>query len=1168
MKARIVWYTALHEMQSHRRLVRTHVFVWIALIICTLYYLVVATKHMQSISVSPMQGIISPRYIVSLLGGSFIALFCSGVLVLVFDLLRRDEVSRIQEVISSKSVGNLEFLTGRLLGVMMTMSIPMICFIVAIVVFGIIAAALSLPFGQPVVLWSVVSFVVLDIVPNFAFFGSLAILITALTKSRLIAIFLTVFGLGTLFWLNSRLPLDAAVPLHTVTGNVIFASDLTPAFFTPTIVLNRITLLLLSIGFLCWSSSLDKRTNPSRFRELTLGCASFVLGVVVFWTMVGTHLSDLRQIDQWVAMHDDHFIPSAFPDVHEIRGLVDIRPGQSLSIDLTLDVSVDTSQESGFVLFSLNPGYKISQLTVGGAEVNDHDFQHGLLKIPSRYFSSGNNVLEISAKGRPDGRFAYLDSIDTIAKVTGPEIRQLRLLGTESAIFHNKFVVLMPGIKWYPTSGNATNEETWEQRERDFFTLNIDVSVPKKWLVAGPVKRKMVKDDSRTTYRFLQSEPIREFALVSSKFESASMEVEGIDFEVLYSHAHKNTFNAFEPAIDNIREYLQRVVQGVRDRGLNYTNGSYSLVEVPSTLRVFGGGVSMDTVMCPPGMLMIRESTLPTYPIASKFSRASLVDSDLTEQDWIASQFDEVLQYTQSPMFESSLNFVLYRNVLVQHTNGTQQGARALNLLLTLLSEALFPFRHADFDFQLALNRNILDLVSLDPVRFLGSNRQLRMFSDDVEKMRKMYAIRTAPEVWDTVASFGVFEADQQATSTVKLRALRLRSQYFIELLRDSIGTDALASIAVDLTNSFRGKNFLFEEFVNVLSDHGVVLEELAGDLMGKAEVPGFIATDPNIQQLSGSDRPSYESSFILRNDQPASGPVQLSIAYRSEELFVGSLNAVSLPPILVGANQHVRVVIESPNPVQNIWVKPYVSLNRTKFRIDIPLSDEMQSQEVNTEDAPFIKKIEIVEVEQLPNASITIDDLDPGFSVLEHRNTSVLSSEFTQFFRRLLGTEKIQFDSGLPVYQYNFREVPVKWSRQAHPSAYGKYRRTFVVSTDNEATASAKFSAKLPRSGTWKLDYYLPDQFLVEETRLGGMLSFALLISHSVSTINLDIHDGGERVTHSLDVSNLPSGWHTVGNFDLSNREVDVLVSNKSDQRYNSVIADAIRWTPIERED
>ena len=1170
MNVKSVWCVALHEMQSHRRLVRTYVFVCIALVICMLYYWVVARKHIQSATIGPMQGIISPRYIMSLLSGSFVALFCIGVLVLVFDLLRKDETSRIQEVIGSKPVRNLDLLTGRLLGVIVTMSIPMICFVFAMVAYGIIVETFSLPFGQPVELWSVVSFVLLDIIPNFAFFGSLAIFISALSKSRLVALILTAFSLGTLFWLNSRLPLDVAVPLQTVTGNVIFASELTPAFLTPSIVLNRITLLFFSIGFLCWCSSLDKRLNPARFRELALGCTSVVLGVLVFGTMVGTHILELREIDRWVDVHDDHFIPSAFPDVRNIRGQVDIRPGQSISIDLTLDVKVDASQDSGFVLFSLNPGYKISQLSVGGEDVEERHFQNGLLQIPIKYFSTDTNELKISAKGRPDGRFAYLDSINAIAEVTGPEIRQLRLLGTKNAIFHNKFVVLTPGIKWYPTSGTSTNEDSWEQRERDFFSLQIDVSVPKNWLVAGPSKREKKEDDSRTTYRFQQSDPIPEYALVASKFESASLEVEGIEFEALYSKAHKSTFEAFAPAIDNIRERLSWVIEEIRDQGLDYSNRSYTLVEVPSTLRVFGGGVGMDTVMCPPGMLMIRESTLPTYPNKSKFSRVPSDQPDMSEEDWFTSQFAEVIGYVQSSMFESSVNYVLYRNLLVQHTSATQQGARGLNTMLGLLSQALFPARNADFDFQLALNRDVLDLVSLDPIRFLGSRLQWSVFSQDLERLKKTQAIRTAPEVWDAVANLSLNDAETQVSSILELRALRLRSQYFIELLRDSLGTDALAPISADLTSTFRGKNFLFQEFVDVLSDHGVELEKLAGDLISKAELPGFIATDPSVQVLTGSERPSFESSFLLQNDQPVSGPVQVSIAYKSDDPFLaGPSNAVSLPPILVGANQKVRVVIESPNPVQNIWIKPYLSLNRTRIRIDLPLTEEMQSQAENTEDAPFIKAIENVEIEQLANSSITIDDLDPEFSVVEHHDTSVLSSAFTQFFRRLLGTETVQLDSGLPVYQYKFREKPLEWSRKADPSAFGMYRRTFVLTTNNsERTASAKFSAKLPRVGKWKLEYHLPDQFLLEEIPLGGMLSVSLLISLSVGTINLEIYDGATTESHSIEATNSTKGWHTVGNFDLSNTEVDVLVSNETKNRYQSVFADAIRWTPIERMD
>ena len=52
--------------------------------------------------------------------------------------------------------------------------------------------------------------------------------------------------------------------------------------------------------------------------------------------------------------------------MHEIRGSVAIKPGRALTIDLKLDVGVDVDQDVDFILFSLNPDYKISRLAVVG----------------------------------------------------------------------------------------------------------------------------------------------------------------------------------------------------------------------------------------------------------------------------------------------------------------------------------------------------------------------------------------------------------------------------------------------------------------------------------------------------------------------------------------------------------------------------------------------------------------------------------------------------------------------------------------------------------------------------------------------------------------------------------------------------------------------------------
>ena len=374
MNGQLVWNVAIHEMRSLRRLLRTHVFIWIAVLICAVYFSIVTLTHMFSANDLPMLGIISPRYILSLLGGSFIGLFCIGVLLLTFDQIKRDEMNRIHEVVGTKPLSNFELFLGRLTGVSLMMAIPMLFVLFSMIVYGMIAQTFSIPFGEPVELWSVTSFVILDIFPNFLFFGSLVLLFASLFKSRLLALLLTFCFLVLLFWLNSRISLSVSKPLQTVSGNVLFPSELIPTLFTPVTLFNRIALLLMSVGLLCWVSYFNSRITSSRSRDLMLGGLFTCVGVLIIATMFGLQFWQNRLVDQWIQVHDQHFLPASFPDVQEIRGLVDIRPGRSLSIDLTLDVSVDGSQDSGFVLFSLNPGYQISQLTVGGEEVKDQDF--------------------------------------------------------------------------------------------------------------------------------------------------------------------------------------------------------------------------------------------------------------------------------------------------------------------------------------------------------------------------------------------------------------------------------------------------------------------------------------------------------------------------------------------------------------------------------------------------------------------------------------------------------------------------------------------------------------------------------------------------------------------------------------------------------------------------
>ena len=1113
-----------------------------------------------------MLGTISPRYILSLLGGSFIALFNVGVSLLMFDQIKRDEISRIHEVISSKPVQNIELFTGRLLGAMLLMSVSMILVLIAIIIYGVLVDVFSIPFGEPIIFGSVVSLVLFDITPNFLFFGSLAILFSLLFQSRLLAILLTLSGIVALFWLNSRLPLEISRPLQTVSGNVLFPSELAPTLVTPMILLNRIALFLFSVGFIYWSSGLYKRVSPTQPSHLIVGSTSILIGLSLIGGMLTVQSLSNGQIDKWVVTHNEHFDPSSFPDVIEIRGSVDIKPGRMIALNLELDVSLDSDRDIDYVLFSFNPGYSISYLAAAGERVNDHEFRHGLLKIPATYFSSEVTTLEVVAKGRPNIRFAYLDSIKTLSNIVGSDVRQLRHLGTENAIFHSKFVALLPGIKWYPISGTSTNEDDWLHRKQDFFKLDLEVFVPQNWIVAGPAMRKSKSDLVPRNYRFRQPNPIPEFALVGSQFESASVEVEGVLFEVLFSSAHHATFKTFEPAVSAIRHRLQSIMANLSARGFVYPYDSMTLVEVPSVLRVFGGGKKMSTVMCPPGMFMIRESTIPTFPLEAlldKSSHQARKQHSISEEIWQTWRVQAIEDYFNHPMFESNIKANFYRNLLTHQTQATGPGAHTLQALLQELSLGPFYPYPAYFYLDLALDRNLLDIASVNIGEIFATYRDLSARDSKLELHKRWLARLNSSSVWNLVESVE-FHFDEFGEEHIGLahRALNYRTRKLAEYLQDAIPSELLTRALTDLRNIYLGKNYSYDEFVNVFANQVILLEDLVGDMIDVSNLPGFIATNPTMKELVHPDHTFYEMTFTLINGEPIAGPVSLALSFQNS-LF-GHISVDVSPPLLMEANQSVEIVLESPNPIRHVWVRPYLSQNRTDLRVDLPLSTDFRSIEYVQNVKPQIKSIQAVEWEEQELSAITVDDLDVDFSVFNEPPTSTFDRTVSRLVRQFFGSEEVYWDQGLIEFQHDISWNNGTWLRIVDPTAFGKYRRTFAMASGGDGAATVIFSTELPRLGEWQLEYHLPHGQVEQSIRY--LEDFQFNTTNFIGgTIYLEVHHGIIKSPMVLSNSGFDRGWQDLGIFNITDTDVAVVVSSKTDKLGTSVFADAVRWKSIE---
>ena len=884
-KPTLLWALARNELRVCARMSRTKVILVPFSLICVVYFVLLTNWHMQNSGVVPMYGVISPRYIASLFGSDFLALFCVGTLLFTFDMRHRDESSRIREIIDSLPINSVELFAGRLLGIFLLVGTPMFIIVALAVGWGVISEVFSIPFGEPIEPWSVASFLILDVAPSFIFWGSFTLFLVSAIRSRILVLALTVFCLYGLVWVNSSLPLHVSTPLQTVTANVIFPSDLIPTFFTLETFLNRIALVLFGFGFLYWLSHIYPRNSPSPTPQHRRALYCFTGGLVLILGMFSAQALERQQIAQWIRVHDAQFDPDSFPDVKHIAGTVAVYPGRSISLDLSMSVSVSDNDAVEDVLFSFNPGYRIVNLFIDGEIIKDRQFRNGLLKIPRRYFAGEVVNLQIQAKGRPHTQFAYLDSVARLSKVIGPEVRQLQYLGTESYIFRPEFVILMPGIKWYPVAGTATLEDYWVERPKDYFTVDLKVWVPSNWVVAGPAKRQSLPEAKRTSYLFQTSNPIQQLALIASRFEHASHTINDVEFEVLYSRQHRKTFETLAPTGEDylvrIREYMEKI----DSLNLTYPHSVLSLVEVPASLRTFGGTRELDPVLGMPGILMMPETTLASMHVESLHPQHDFESQrgpyPYTYDEWMRRKVRYLEGYFGIELYLGNHLSHFSNSIVADQMHATGRNAELLNRMLKQILQLHVAEYEIAFDFGLALDLDLVDLTEFDPIEGLSAFK--RVF--DTDRGEQLHELRYArmqklksDAVFDAINTLQLSDHASLKDLTIEEeRALRARSLSVSKALIDTLGTESLSAIIADLLAQFRGKTFSYDDFLLAVQSQGVNLEEHLYDMLHSTHLPGFLVSDVTQSRVQADEgkQTIYQVSFVLENGEPVSGFLQ-----------------------------------------------------------------------------------------------------------------------------------------------------------------------------------------------------------------------------------------------------------------------------------------------------
>jgi ABC-type transport system involved in multi-copper enzyme maturation permease subunit len=1123
-----------------RRMARYWLFLSFSFLFVFIAFIYYSTLHGLFSSQSATVGLLSPRFLMSSIAGVlYLVIYSIGVIFLAFDVRARDLRERMYEVLDSRPYSNLELVTGRFLGVLIPAWIPMLLLIVLIELLGILLKTSGiLPIGEPVEIISLLSFVFLIGLPTFAFIISGVFLITLLARNRLVASVILLLLIGATYGGMYLLPVYKArlFDFMGILQSGLYPSDILSSFMPLTAVIHRGAILLASIGILGICAAVHPRLDDlSRGRTGLTGAIIVAIAAVIIGGIFLNNLNVIKDQEKWLTAQMEH-PKGPVPDITKITGKVDILPGKTINLDLKIAFR---SPETGTIknaIFTLNPGQKVVELLDASGKPLSYKHENGILdvSIPEALSQSEETVICLKTEGIPNKYFAYLKSAINPLKLDQKN-SNTALLGNQNYVFDKNFVALMPAIRWLPMAGI---ENEMENQRVDFFNVDLTVGVPKGWLVAGPGKRnKAGEEKNYDLYRFAPPSVVPEVAIIASEYESRSFETDGIIMELLVHKKHMKNLDVLADTGDKIKEYINTTLKDAKEAGLSYPYDGLTLVEVPTVLRTYGGGWRLDTVQSMPGIMLLRELSLPT----SRFDLAFRNPDRFKNQEGgiVKAKWDRLQTYFQQDFSGGNVFTGAARNFFLFQTSAGGREGMPVNFVMDTLAGLVITdtkgyFSAHVFADGLGINQIIRNvLVSYFQLTNAGINDTI---------LSSTIRTRTSrPVVWEKALKESLMDIDPWKDPANTVDYLMLKGYAVADSIYKTLGREKTAAFLASIRKAHTGGSFTVSDMKSAAKEQGYDMDESLGDWIGSTGLSGFVVSEARAYRIKddANGSPRYQLLFTVRNDEPVPGTFYFAYYYTAENQKSELTQGETVHLAGRHAIRYGTIVSRLPSMY---FLAPVLSYNRSTFEIQMaPINHE------HIVDAEIIEGVKDIPWEIPSSSSIIADDLDEGFSIIDDKAESK--------GLRITAKEKkknTDTDQGLPYTTYTVLpgglRLPSEWTRISNGMTYGKYRHTAAYIRKGEGAKKAVFSVALPQASSWDLEIYIPMKNVFPNKKWGTWHGIVTDINGDKHQVEFDSKAGAE-------------GWNLAGKYDLPQGKCTLEISDSTDG--DIVVADAIRWTP-----
>ena len=391
--------------------------------------------------------------------------------------------------------------------------------------------------------------------------------------------------------------------------------------------------------------------------------------------------------------------------------------------------------------------------------------------------------------------------------------------------------------------------------------------------------------------------------------------------------------------------------------GLRYPYDALSLVETPTSLRLYGGGWRMDTAQAMPGVLILRENGFPTSRFETALSTSLLADPSGTETAvrkaaMLVSHFENDFS-GGNPFSGAARNFLLFQ------TSAEGEGSLAINFVLNALATKLLTGKDSFF--------------TAHDFRPGGVTTQGQMleFAQDAMTMAAGYraTLTGRPSVWRAALETSLSSLDVEQNPDLALKVLTLKGEALAEALLDALGREQAGLLLSRLLDRYRGARYEYRDLLDTAAEIGIDLDGLIGDWLHDTALPGFIPSSVTSHRVSDDTQgnPRYQSLVSIYNGETVPGLLRLQ--YRWGDATTPVIDQTSRFRFQAGGA--VEVGILTRTPLLRLTMRPYLALNRLstnlgEFELDAgPVSLEVSNK--TTGNVVFADAIRWKPVESAP---------------------------------------------------------------------------------------------------------------------------------------------------------------------------------------------------------